>query len=127
MIRAGVVRLIAFDEAHKPPMDGRYFREEFALLKGNLTKHMPLSPTPIAGLAATATFTAKLKERFETMYSIEFVHCIWGDMSRARDFELNQYIGRKVAEALKTGAKRHLGDDSTKAMCIKRAPRVPTS
>ena len=113
-----LVNLVAFDEADSVPEDGFVFRKEFALLKQNLVQKALDSPKQVPMLAMTATLTVKLKEEFEEMMRVKFLpSCIlWGNTSRVDDLRMTLYVGNKVADSIKTKAKRHLEEDDRKVV-----------
>eukprot|EP00946_MAST-07B_sp_MAST-7B-sp1_P004758 g4758.t1 len=115
----GALNLVAIDEVHCVPLDGEFFREEFAMLKDNLiskvkTANRSLCQTKrIAVCAMTATLTKDTLTKLQKMLGIKaFDKVLWGSISR-RDINIQVNVrgGAATVQPLKKCVRECLSVD----------------
>ena len=108
LLAAGVLRLIAIDEADKVVTHGRAFRPEFALLRSRLFSHVGRSTHRVAVVALTATLPGDLPLRLARALGVAWTARQWGPSNR-REMILRVQVTAQMTRAVKAALLPHMG------------------
>ena len=106
LLRRGLISLVGIDEMHRLPIDGAWFRTEFAHLRTNLFNLLSTSPVRVPVVGLTATLTYGLLKAFEKRTGVSFAHFEIGDMTR-RNIKYSLRCTHQVTSLYAPFVKKH--------------------